>query len=270
MSHIKLVVAVALALLIAIVFAGWRSGSAVESTDQAAASVSGTLRIGVTGAEPTYYEVDGMAKGFDYQMARGVAEGMGVEPEFVEMDYSDLFTALRDGKIDMIGSQVTKSPEGEHGFDFSSPYFVTYVSFLAPRGSDIRTRGDVEGKRVAVVAGTIHERYLAKEYDHVRVVRVKDEDAAVEAIATDRADAFFYGAPYAKSIMKRAPIQLTEPIVYQASEAPIGFVVREGDERKKQIDGALEDMILSGAWLKIKTDYFDDRPLSEVFREKGV
>lgn len=63
---------------------------------------------------------------------------------------------------------------------------------------------------------------------------------------------------------------MTEPIVYQAQDAPIGFVVREGDERKQQIDGVIEDMVLSGEWLKIKTDYFEADPLSEVFKEKGV
>ncbi|SDL26383.1 hypothetical protein SAMN05428985_11258 [Nocardioides sp. YR527] len=47
-------------------------------------------------------------------------------------------------------------------------------------------------------------------------------------------------------------------------------MVREGDERKEQIDGVIEDMVLDGEWVKIKSDYFEAVPLSEIFREKGA
>ncbi|WP_328529044.1 ABC transporter substrate-binding protein [Nocardioides sp. NBC_00368] len=270
MNQTKFVVAGALALLGAIVVSGRLSDPAPTASDKASATVGGTLRIGVDSAEPAYYKVDGVTKGFDYQMARSVADGMGAEAEFVEMEFNELHPALRAGKIDMIGAQVTKTEEGEREFDFSAPYFVTYVSFLAPKGSAIRSRDDVDGKSIAVVDGTVHERYLREQYENVDIVRTPDAAAAVTSMRSGEADAFFYGAPYAESIIKGAPIPLTEPIVYQAEDAPIGFVVREGDERKEQIDGVIEDMVLSGEWMKIKTDYFEEDPLSELFREKGV
>ncbi len=270
MKQIVFVVAGALALLGIVVFSGRLSDPVPHATDQASASVAGTLRIGVDSAEPAYYKVGGVAKGFDYQMARSVAEGMGAKPEFVEMELNELFPALKAGKIDMIGAQVTKTEERERGFDFSAPYFVTYVSFLAPEGSAIRTREDVNGKNIAVVDGTVHEQYLEEQYRGVNIIKARDADAAVRSIGRGEADAFFYGAPFSRSIIKGAPIPLKEPIVYQAHEAPIGFVIREGDPRKGQIDDVLEDMVLNGEWLKIKTDYFEAYPLSEVFSEKGV
>jgi polar amino acid transport system substrate-binding protein len=203
-------------------------------------------------------------------MARSVADGMGAEPKFVEMELNELFPALEAGKIDMIGAQVTKTDEAERKYDFSAPYFVTYVSFLAPKGSAIKSRDDIDGKNIAVVDGTVQERYLEEQYEDVTVIKAPDADAAVRSMGRGEADAFFYGAPYSQSIIKSAPIPLTEPIVYQAEDAPIGFVVREGDERKEQIDGVIEDMVLNGEWTKIKTDYFEAVPLSEVFREKGA
>ena len=269
MNQTKFVVAGAVALLGAVVFSGRLSESAPPATDEASAAVGGTLRIGVDSAEPAYYKIDGVTKGFDYQMARSVAEGMGAEPEFVEMDFNELFPALRAGKIDMIGAQVTKTPEQEREFDFSAPYFVTYVSFLAPKGSPVQTRRDVDGKNIAVVEGTVQKRYLEEQYQDVNIIEAANADEAVRSMGRGEADAFFYGAPYAESIIRSAPIPLSEPIVYQAEDAPIGFVVREGDERKEQIDGVIEDMVLSGEWMKIKTDYFEAAPLSEVFREKG-
>ncbi|NYI77662.1 substrate-binding periplasmic protein [Nocardioides panzhihuensis] len=270
MNQTKFVVAGAVVLLGAIVFSGQSSGPAPSANDTASASVGGTLRIGVGSGEPAYYKTDGVTKGFDYQMARSVAEGMGVDPEFVEMEFRQLYPALRSGKIDMIGAQVTKTPEGEREFDFSTPYFVTYVSFLAAEGSSIRSRRDVDGKNVAVVDGTIHERFLEEQYEDVNIIRARDAAAAVGSLGRGEVDAFFYGAPYAASILKRAPIRLAQPIVYQAEEAPIAFVVREGDPRKERIDRVIEDMVVNGEWLKIKTDYFEADPLSEVFREKGV
>ena len=272
MNQIKLVVAGAVATLCAIAFSGLFSHPAPRATDKASAAVgsSSTLRIGVESTEPVYYQSGGATKGFDYEMARSVAEGMGLEPEFVAMDFNELFPALRAGKIDMIGAQVTKTSDLERDFDFSAPYFSTYVAFLTPEASTIRTRRDVNGKRIAVVDGAIQESYLRDKYHDVEVVKAPTVNAAVELIERGEADAMFHGAPYARSIIDGAPIVLEEPIVYPVDDAPIGFVLRSGDPRKEQIDGVLKDMVLSGEWLKIKTAYFEADPLSDVFGDKGA
>ena len=270
MNQIKIVVAGALALLVALVLGGLFSDPAPQATDEASASAGGTLRIGVDGTEPAFYKVDAVAKGFDYEMGLGVAEGMGAKPEFVVMDFGELFPALQAGKIDMIGAQVTETAERKQDFDFTAPYFVTYLSFLTPEGTKIKKRGDVNGKNVAVVEGTIHERYLADQYENVNIIKSQDEDAAVKSIQSGEADAFFYDAPYTAPIIKRSPIPLKESIVYPADDAPIGFVMQKGDKRKAQIDQVLEDMILNGDWLKLKKEYFKEYPLSEVFKDKGA
>ena len=270
MNNIKFVVAGALALLGILVVGGQLADPASKATAAASASAGGTLRIGVDGTEPAFYKVDGVAKGFDYEMGLGVAESLGMKPEFVVMGFGELFPALEAGKIDVIGAQVTETPERKQDFDFTAPYFVTYLSFLTPEGSDIKERSDVNGKSIAVVDGTIHERYLTEDYKDVDVVKAKDEDAAVKAVQSGKADAFFYDAPYTAPIIKRAPIRLKEAIVYPADDAPIGFVMQKGDNRKAQIDKALEEMILDGEWLKIKKEYFREYPLSEVFKDKGA
>ncbi|MFD7074505.1 substrate-binding periplasmic protein [Nocardioides sp. NPDC059952] len=270
MNQIKLVVAGAVALLGVIAFSGHLSRPTPSATDKASAAVgSRTLRIGVESTEPVYYQSDGATRGFDYEMARSVADGMGVEAEFVPMDFNELFPALRAGKIDMIGAEVTQTSELEREFDFSAPYFSTYVAFLTPEGSTIRTRRDVNGKRVAVVDGAIQAAYLEEKYHDVEIIRAPNVGAAVELIKRGEADAMFHGAPYAQSIIKSAPVALEEPIVYQVDDAPIGFVIRSGDQRKEQIDEALREMVLSGRWLKIKTAYFEADPLSDIFRDKG-
>ncbi|TQL69858.1 amino acid ABC transporter substrate-binding protein (PAAT family) [Nocardioides albertanoniae] len=266
-----LLVVGALVVVGAIALGGRFTGSAPSAADEtnAAAAGGGTLRIGVESTEPVYYERGGEAKGFDHDMARSVAEGMGLEPEFVAMELHELFPALREGKIDMVGAQVTKTSDLEREFDFSAPYFSTYVAFLTPRGSTIHTRGDINGKRIAVVDGAIQESYLEEKYHDVEIVKAPNVGAALTLIGRGEADALFHGAPYAQSIIKSAPIALDEPIVYPVKDAPIAFVVRSGDQRREQIDGVLKDMVLGGEWLRIKTAYFEADPLSDVFGDKG-
>lgn len=269
-NQTKFVIACALTLLGVFVLTGWVADPAPLATDKASAAVGDdTLRIGVESTKPSYYEVDGVTKGFDYEMALGAAEGMGVDPEFVEMEFNELLPALRAGKIDMIGAQVSKTSELELQFDFSVSYLPTYVAFLTPADSAIHSRGDINGKNIAVVDGTVHEHYLQDQYQDVKIVKATDAAAAVKAIESGEADAFFYGAPYAKSIINDAPIALAAPIIYEAEHAPIGFVVRDGDQRKDQIDEALGDMIRSGQWLRIKTEYFEADRLAEAFNERG-
>ncbi|NYI79225.1 substrate-binding periplasmic protein [Nocardioides panzhihuensis] len=270
MKSLKFILAGAVTLLVILIVVS----NTVETTGPAAkrssAADDGQIKIGVLNSAPVYYTQGSVAKGFDYEVALGVTESLGIKPSFVPMDFADLFTALDAGEIDMIASQVSVTEEREKAYDFSHPYFVTYLSFTTPKNSPIKKLKDVNGTRVAIVEGTAQESILKARFPKAEIVKRKNEAAALEAVAAGKADSFFYDAPFTEGLIKNAPIPMEERIVFPSDKAPIAFVFRTGDGLKEQANDAIDEMIVKGDWLRIKTDYFREYPLSELFREQGV
>lgn len=271
MKSLKFILAGAVTLLvILIVVSNTVETTGPSSAKRSSAADDGALKVGVLDSAPVYYHEGSAAKGFDYEMALGVTKSLGIKPEFIPMDFADLFTALDAGEIDMIASQVSVTDEREETYDFSHPYFVTYLSFTTPKNSPIKKLKDVNGTRVAIVDGTAQESILKERFPKAEIVKRKDEAAALEAVAAGKADSFFYDAPFTEGLIKNAPIPMEERIVYPSDKAPIAFVFRKDDGLKDQANDAIDEMIVDGTWLRIKTDYFREYPLSELFREQGV
>ena len=271
MKSLKFILAGAVTLLvILIVVSNTVETTGPSSARRSSAADDGVLKIGVLDSAPVYYREGSSAKGFDYEMALEVAQTTGIKPEFVPMDFADLFTALDKGDIDMIASQVSVTEEREKAYDFSHPYFVTYLSFTTPKDSPIKKLKDINGTKVAIVDGTAQESILKARFPKAGIVKRKNESAALEAVAAGKADSFFYDAPFTDGLIKHAPVPMEERIVFPSDKAPIAFVFRKGDGLKDQADSALDEMIVNGTWLRIKTTYFKEYPLSELFREQGV
>lgn len=273
MNPLKLTISSAVALLLLLVLASQTISTKDQTAQPVSAGEPGVLRVGTDGTAPAYYSEGGRIKGFDYEMAEGVGQALGLKVKWVKMDFDNLLPAVSSGKIDMVAAEMTDTPEREQQADFSTPYFVTYLTFLTPMDSAIKRRSDVNGKRIAVVAGTIQETYAKTKYKNVKVVVRKDEDSAVKAVADGQADAFFYDASYADPIIKSAAakgVKLDKRIVYAADDAPIAFAMRKGDPRKAKVNDAINQMLVGGDWMRIKKEYFKAYPLSELFASKGV
>lgn len=271
MKSLKFILAGAVTLLvILIVVSNTVEPGNPSAAKRSSAADDGSLKIGVLDSAPVYYNQGGSAKGFDYEMALGVTKSLGIKPSFVPMDFADLFKALDEGEIDMIASQVSVTEEREEAYDFSHPYFVTYLSFTTPKSSPIKKLKDINGSRVAIVDGTAQESILKNRFPKAEIVKRKNEKAALEAVAAGKADSFFYDAPFTDGLIKHAPVPMEERIVFPSDKAPIAFVFRKGDRLRDQANAAIDEMIVDGTWLRIKTDYFREYPLSELFREQGV
>lgn len=131
------------------------AGATGASTDTSLADVQGAGEL-VVGTEGTYrpfsYHVDGSGDltGYDVEVARAVAEELGVELRFEETQWDAIFAGLEAGRFDMIANQVSITPEREEAYAFSDPYTYSTGVIVVPEGtSDIASFDDLEGKTAA-------------------------------------------------------------------------------------------------------------------------
>ncbi len=96
----------------------------------------GTLKVGMSTFVPwAMKDKEGKLIGFEIDVARRLAEDMGVEIEFVPTKWSGIIPALLTGKFDVIIGGMGIRAERNLKVNFSIPYDYTGMSIVADRKS---------------------------------------------------------------------------------------------------------------------------------------
>jgi len=124
-----------------------------ESTAAAAALEDGKLVVATEGTyAPFSYHEDGAGEltGYDVEVAKAVAEKLGVEIEFQETQWDAIFAGLDAGRFETIANQVTINEDRSAKYAFSAPYTVSPGVLIVPEdNNDIASFDDLDGKKTA-------------------------------------------------------------------------------------------------------------------------
>src|SRR5438105_4099020 len=116
------------------------------------------LVVGMELAYPPFEmrDASGQPAGVSVDLAHALGEQLGQPVEIQNLPFAGLIPALKTGKIDLIISSMTATPERAQSIDFSEPYLKTGLCLLVSAKSDIRSIADADraGRAVAVVKGT--------------------------------------------------------------------------------------------------------------------
>lgn len=99
-----------------------------------------------------YYDGENIV-GIDPEVARAIADKLGLELEIMDMDFDSIITAVSAGKADMGMAGMTVTEERQKNVDFSQTYASAVQAIIVPDGSDIKTADDMEGKKIGVMQG---------------------------------------------------------------------------------------------------------------------
>ena len=95
----------------------------------------------------TYHDENDVLTGFDVEIGALLAEGLGVEPEFMETDWASILAGVDSGRFDIACNGVDYTEERAEKYLFSDPYVYTEI-VLVVRGDneDIHSMEDLNGK----------------------------------------------------------------------------------------------------------------------------
>lgn len=123
------------------------------------------IKVGVEGTyQPyTYHDEDGNLTGFDVDVAKAIAEKLGVEVDFTEADWDSLLAGIDSGRIDTVINAVSVTDERKEKYDFAGPYFYIEQQVVIKKGNDeIKSWDDLKGKKVATnITSTTADIYKA-------------------------------------------------------------------------------------------------------------
>jgi polar amino acid transport system substrate-binding protein len=140
-----------------------------------------------------YAGPDGNPVGFNIDLARMICEEIRVQCTIQMRRFDTLISALNSNNGDAIIASIAQTPEMRARVDFSDPYYRTPARFVALRNSaidDVRPEA-LEGKKIAVVAGTAHEAYLKTLFTEAELRPFPDADTARFALKRGEVDLLF-------------------------------------------------------------------------------
>lgn len=221
----------------------------------------GELIIGTEAEFPPFESKNAAGEfvGFDMDLARELANDLGVKLRIDDMQFSSLPTALDNGTIDLIISGMTATPERAKTRSFTKPYFITELCLLVHADSGITEAKQLHGKKIIVKRGTTGDIHVTKTYKDSEITRLDKESACALEVVNGRAAAFVYDRDSIIRHNKEHP-KATRALLKPLTREPYAMAARLGDTKfvdrlnrflddikKDGRDKALREKHLSGA-----------------------
>ena len=169
----KKLLALALAVMMACLITGI---AAAEESDWDYISGKGKLVVGMTLFAPmNYYEGDEFV-GFDTELTKAVGEKLGVEIEFVEINWDSKEIELNSKNIDCIWNGMCITPERKENMSMTNAYLYNTQAIVAKTDKMADLLANLEGVNVVAEQGSTGEGKLLGtiEDDETVVVSAKE------------------------------------------------------------------------------------------------
>ena len=233
---------------------------------------SGTLRVGMSGNQPPFNVKtrSGEIIGIEVDLAKALAEAMGVRAEIVQRPFGELIGALEAGEVDIVMSQMTMTAERNTRVAFAGPYFVSGKAILTK--SDALSRADdaedleAAGLRLAALAGSTSERFIKQGIPSARLVATSDYDRAVQLVIDGEVDGLIADLPICVISILRNPgkglLTVEAPFTFE----PLGVALPADDALFLNLVQNYMDMLEgTGLMLQLQAAWFGDgRWLAEL------
>lgn len=262
MKNMKKFVALVLAAIMCFALVACNS-SKDETTDPSASSTdsslddvkkSGKLSIATSPDFPPFESLEGDdVVGIEIDILKMIAEKLGVELEINQMDFDSVLPGIQSGKFNVGVSGITVTEKRQKNADFTTPYFVAAQAIVVMNGSDIKSKADLEGKKISVQTGTTAEEYcMSNGYD---VLAFQANNDACSALTSGKVDAWVIDNETAIKMSAETDgktVVLDEPMTTE----PYSFAFKKGSESLvNEINTYIKEWLADGTIEKIFEKY---------------
>lgn len=217
-----------------------------------------TIAMEGTWAPWTYHDENDNLVGYDVEVGQRIAQGLGVEADFIEGEWDGLLAGLDSGRYDMMINGVDITEEREKAYDFSEPYAYNRMAVIV-RGDydEIQAMEDLAGKHTA---NTISSTYAetAEQYG-AEVTGVDDLNQTFELLLSGRIDATLNSEVTFYDYMKAHPDANIKIAVLADNVSEVGIPFRKGEETaslREAVNEILDEMRESGELSELSVKYF--------------
>ncbi len=235
-----------------------------------------TLRVGMecTYAPFNYRTPEGEMAGYDVDVAKGIAERIGAELEYVCQEWDGMIPSLLANKFDLIVASMSITEERKQKIDFSIPYRVSVGRILGSKEAKLKLFDDagkpipdafngLRGLRFGVERASTHAKWVEAKlpgaeislYDGAQPMLLDLQNGRIDIAITNPMKAYLDFL----SKDNGAGFEFVSPPIDEVEYfgPGVGVGLRKGnDELLAKIDKALEEMNKDGSLEKYSLKYF--------------
>lgn len=173
----KKLISILLILTLTFAFAACGGTQVEEQSDMEYVTENGKMVIGYTVYAPmNYTDENGDFVGFDTELSLIVCEQLGVEPEFVEINWDTKEVELNAKSIDCIWNGLTITPERQENMEITKPYVKNAQVVLMKEGAVYEGTASLIGKTVVAEQGSAGESTITDDENLAQAIYVPKSD----------------------------------------------------------------------------------------------
>lgn len=233
------------------------SADASES-DLAKIQEKGVLVVGMTEYKPMNYKEKGSDEwtGFDTEFAQAVAKELGVEVEFVEINWDNKFNELKSGSIDCIWNGMTITDEAKDAASISNPY-AENAQVVVMKSSELSKYSDVESIKelsIAVEGGSAGEKAAAAA-GLTNLVVSNTQALALTEVTSGAADACIIDLTMANSMTGEGTSNANLGFEIKLEAEEYGIAFRKDSDVTAKVNEIMAKLMNDGTLDKLAAKY---------------
>ena len=219
---------------------------------------NGKMVIGYTVYEPmNYTDADGNFTGFDTELAEAVCEQLGVEPEFVEINWDTKETELAAKSIDCIWNGLTLTADREENMACTQAYVKNAQVVVVKEGTEYASTADLVGKTVVAEAGSAGETTIQEDESLAQADYISkgvQTDCLME-VAAGTADAAVLDLTLASAMIGEGTDYADLKIVDELNVEEYGVAFRKGSDVAEAVNAAFDALKADGTMQALADKY---------------
>jgi len=220
-----------------------------------------TLRVGVAEFVPwTMRGKSGELIGYEIDVARKIADDMGVEADFRVYDWEDMIPALERGDIDIIAGGMAITPARALRINFTRPLADSGVGLVTntslTREISMLAELNNESITITTVSDTLAASVAQKLFADANIKIYEAPGPAESDLIKGRAHAYIAGMPEARFLALQNPDKLDLPIDKPLLASSEALGVKKGEQQLLNFLDAWVTARSTDQWLQTSRDYW--------------
>lgn len=200
-----------------------------------------------------YYEGDDII-GIDADIARAIADKLGLELKIEDMEFDSIITAVQTGKADIGLAGITVTEDRKRSVNFSDSYATGIQVVIVREDSGIESIDDLDGKMIGVQLMTTGDIYATDDYGEEFVEQYNKGADAVMSLVQGKINAVIIDNEPAKNFVK-ANEGLKILDTEYTTEDYAACINKENDALLEAVNGAIAELKEDGTLQKIVDQY---------------
>lgn len=194
---------------------------------------------------------EGYANGYDVQVAKNIADELGVELEVYAYEWDALIPAVESGKLDCIIAGMSPTDERKEKIDFSSNYYISNLVIITKADSKYASAtslADFNGAKINAQDGTFHAEAV-KQIENVQDNVMDDFTMLYTAVTSGTIDGYIAEEPTAFQVCGNNAELTFAPLVNNKtgfkcaeSDTAIAVGLRKGSTLNEKVSAAIDAM----------------------------